>query len=98
MSETKWPKGPWHYQEQSDAYTHIVRGPNHEYIGSAPQGTDGGAEATAKLWAAAPDMYSMLASVVERFDELKSRDATQHEFACCVYSINAVLAKARGES
>lgn len=61
MKEHGWPKGPWNYQEDSDAYTHIVRGLGNEYIGSCPQGTDGKAEATARLWAAAPEIYDALA-------------------------------------
>lgn len=28
---------PWKYQEMSDAYTHIVRGPHGEFIAAGPQ-------------------------------------------------------------
>lgn len=55
-----YTKGPWHYQENSDAYTHIVRGPNQEFIGSAPQGTKGHDEANARLMAASPELLEAL--------------------------------------
>jgi hypothetical protein len=47
--------GPCHYQEDSDAYTHIVRSASGEFLGSTPQGTLGKDEANARLWAAAPE-------------------------------------------
>lgn len=67
-----YTKGPWHYQEVSDAYTHIVRGPNKEFIGSAPQGSKGQDEANARLMAAAPDLLEALKNIVGYRDELLS--------------------------
>jgi hypothetical protein len=46
--------GPWGYQENSDAYTHIVRGQN----------TTGTSEANARLIAAAPELYEELENMV----------------------------------
>lgn len=40
---------PWHYQEESDAYTHIIRGPNNEYVCGFSQHANGRAEADARL-------------------------------------------------
>jgi hypothetical protein len=48
--------GPWHYQERSDAYTHIVRGADATFICQLAQDTSGRAEADARLIAAAPDL------------------------------------------
>jgi hypothetical protein len=56
-------QGPWHYQEESDAYTHIVRGPSGEHIVQLPQDTSGKAEARARLFAAAPEMLATLKSM-----------------------------------
>lgn len=39
MSDFKGTPGPWHYQEESDAYTHIVRGPKNEHLVQLRQGT-----------------------------------------------------------
>ena len=52
--------GPWHYQEESDAYTHIVRGPKNVFICQLQQDTTGWAEANARLIAAAPDLLAAL--------------------------------------
>lgn len=35
---------PWHYQEDSDAYTHIIRGPQDQYVASGPQDSKGNTE------------------------------------------------------
>lgn len=40
---------PWRYQENSDAYTHIIRGPAGEFICSTPQDSSGESEANARL-------------------------------------------------
>lgn len=45
MSHTK---GKLHYQDESDAYTHIIRDENGRYIASAPQGFGGTNEADAR--------------------------------------------------
>lgn len=55
--------GPWHYQENSDAYTHIVRGPTNYIVHQGPQHTDGVAEANARLIAAAPDLLKALSQM-----------------------------------
>lgn len=54
---TKHTPGPWHYQDRSDAYTHIVRNAEgNSIIVYAPQSTRPEAEANARLAAAAPEL------------------------------------------
>lgn len=52
--------GPWSYQDNSDRYTHIVRGLNNHFICQMPQDTSGVAEDTARLIAAAPELLTSL--------------------------------------
>lgn len=56
--------GPWHYQEESDAYTHIVRGPNNYFITQLSQDTSGRSEADARLMAAAPELLDACRAVL----------------------------------
>ena len=58
-SEPKWTAGEWRYQEQSDAYTHIVRA-GDRFIVQFPQSGKETSEANARLTAAAPDLYEAL--------------------------------------
>jgi hypothetical protein len=70
--------GPWHYQDESDAYTHIVRGPKGEFVVSAPQDTSGTAEADTRLIAAAPEMLEALEGVLRVADrKTKEFDAAR---------------------
>jgi len=48
--------GPWSYQEKSDTYTHIVRGPNNLFLTQLSQDPSGVAEANARLMASAPEL------------------------------------------
>ncbi len=48
--------GPWTYQENSDAYTHIVRAAENRFICQLAQDTSGVAEGDARLIATAPDL------------------------------------------
>lgn len=64
--------GPWEYQEHSDAYTHIVRGPKGEFIASCPQGTDGEDEANARLCAAAPSLLTLALELRRENEELRA--------------------------
>lgn len=60
----KHTPGPWFYQENSDAYTHIVRAaakPNLILV-HLRQDSSGETEANARLIAAAPTMYVALAT------------------------------------
>ena len=55
---------PWHYQEQADAYTHIVRGSRNEHIVQLPQDTSGKSERMARFIAASPDVAAALKELV----------------------------------
>ena len=48
---------PWHYQEESDAYTHIARGLNSRLLFSGPQNTSEQAEADIRLAVLAVNSY-----------------------------------------
>lgn len=56
---------PWHYQENSDAYTHIVRAADNQFVCQMPQDTSGVAEGEARLIAAAPAMRDLLTRLAE---------------------------------
>lgn len=55
--------GPWAYQEESDAYTHIVRA-GDRFLCQLSQDTSGESEANARLMAAAPDLLEALRMMV----------------------------------
>jgi Protein of unknown function (DUF551) len=57
--------GPWRYQENSDAYTHIVRA-GIRWIVQFSQDTSGISEANARLTAAAPSLAAELIGLRER--------------------------------
>lgn len=57
---SKHTPGPWAYQEDSDAYTHIVRGPGNRFICQLAQTTSAEIEANARLIAAAPELLEAL--------------------------------------
>jgi hypothetical protein len=49
MSDEKHTPVNWEYQENADKYTHIIRGPNNEFILQLPQDSSGKTEARARL-------------------------------------------------
>lgn len=58
--------GPWRYQEESDAYTHIVRA-GDRFLCQLQQDTTGEAEANGRLISAAPDLADALQGALDRF-------------------------------
>ncbi|MGO4718068.1 hypothetical protein AB4071_02925 [Stenotrophomonas sp. 2MCAF14_2] len=62
---SKHTPGPWAYQEDSDAYTHIVRGPNNRFICQLNQSTSAEIEANARLIAAAPELLEACQTFAE---------------------------------
>lgn len=60
----------WHYQEESDAYTHIVRGPNEKYICGGPQTSKGDVEGDIRFIAGAP--HAIIA-LLDHIDALERR-------------------------
>lgn len=105
---SKHTPGPWTYQENSDAYTHIVRGPTNCLICQLSQSTHVEIEANARLIAAAPEMLQALTAVVEAMDkggldelmccngrECGCRAATNGDLL--VHELRALIAEATGE-
>lgn len=72
MKEFKGTKGKWHYQEDSDAYTHIVRPDEKsgQIIAQLNQDTSGVTEANARLIACAPELLEELETLVSAMDEI----------------------------
>ena len=83
--------GEWLYQEESDAYTHIVRDSDGKFIAQLPQDTSGVAEANARLIAAAPDLLA-IAERIRDDDSWRTKDNTIWP------TLIAAIAKATGES
>jgi hypothetical protein len=75
-------RGPWHYQEGSDRYTHIVRA-GDRFLCQLAQDTSGEAEANARLMAASPNLLKALSDLVD--------DPDDHE---CWLKAREVIAKA----
>lgn len=61
---SKHAPGPWAYQEDSDAYTHIVRGPGNRFICQLAQTPSAEIEANARLIAAAPELLEALKDLI----------------------------------
>lgn len=111
--KTQFTPGPWFYQENSDAYTHIVRGRDNYFLCHLPQTDKPYGEANGRLIAAAPELYDSLISVGDkvadlvdqmRFDEWT--DSKGHPIAMNVAmlalvrelnSMMVVIKKARGD-
>ncbi|WP_313251129.1 hypothetical protein [Stenotrophomonas indicatrix] len=107
MSNKHTP-GPWAYQEDSDAYTHIVRGPSNRFICQLNQSTSAEIEANTRLIAAAPELLEVSKELVRAlelaygiedgysddriYDELPSGS-----IATAFISARAAIAKATGE-
>lgn len=85
----------WHYQEESDAYTHIVRGPTNEHIVQLSQDTTGKAEARARLIAAAPDLLEALKGIV---DEMELADFDPEDTDTWYGRAIALIAKAEARN
>jgi hypothetical protein len=74
MNDIKHTPGPWHYQEYSDVYTHIVRDASKRAIVLyAPQSSSPICEANARLAAAAPDMAIALEMIAAEDDAARER-------------------------
>lgn len=99
---SKHTPGPWTYQEDSDAYTHIVRGPNNRFICQLNQSTSAEIEANARLIATAPELLDALIEAVDcgmvPISSAKDGGASTHSRQVrCADMIRAALAKAAGE-
>ncbi len=65
--------GPWTYQENSDAYTHIVRAAENRFICQLAQDTSGVAEGDARLIATAPELLEVCEAQHKAIDFLLAR-------------------------
>jgi hypothetical protein len=94
--EAEATKGPWTYQEKSDAYTHILRSPHAvgTYVVNFPQGSKGKSEADARFVAAMRNATPWLLSALARFsrevtvadaEELGANGAPHSEFERALY-------------
>ena len=70
----KHTPGPWEYQEESDAYTHIVRAKNNYMICHLSQNTSGATEANARLIAAAPELLEAIKYYFRVLDEVNGKE------------------------
>lgn len=71
---SKHTQGPWAYQEDSDAYTHIVRGPGNRFICQLAQTTSAEIEANARLTAAAPELLQAMTKKVQDAEQRMFED------------------------
>ncbi len=85
---SKHTPGPWHYQEDSDKYTHIVRADGNLFLCQLAQTTTGESKANARLIAAAPEMKAILQEMYD--DPYVSMSMDQQN------RTKAILAKATG--
>lgn len=98
---SKHTPGPWAYQEDSDVYTHIVRGPGNRFICQLAQTTSAEIEANARLIAAAPELLDALIEAVAcgmvPISSAKDGGASTHSRQVrCADMIRAAIAKATG--
>jgi uncharacterized protein YukE len=71
MSKRGATPGPWTYQENSDVYTHIVRGAGNAFVCQFAQDTTGRAEADARITAASWDLLAALREAEEEIVETR---------------------------
>jgi hypothetical protein len=64
---------PWTYQENSDAYTHILRGPTNGYILQGRQFSDGSEERKIRFIAEACNNYHSLKQQLSSLQEENER-------------------------
>jgi hypothetical protein len=109
---SKHTPGPWHYQEKSDAYTHIIRGPNNEYVAGFSQHSNGRSEADARLAAAAPELLEAARVALESLrawnaididsrnldDDMKAAVIRSYEASPEIQGLLKAIAKAEGRS
>jgi hypothetical protein len=94
---SKHTPGPWAYQEDSDAYTHIVRGHNNRFICQLAQTTSAEIEANARLIAAAPELLEALSNFPSDADYSSSDEFWKATVHWWLTEAAPVIAKATGE-
>lgn len=87
---SKHTPGPWTYQENSDVYTHIVRGATNSLICQLAQSTHVEIEANARLIAAAPELLEAAMAFIAPFDGIEVVGGSE------IAKARAAIAKATG--
>lgn len=94
---SKHTPGPWAYQEDSDAYTHIVRGPGNRFICQLAQTTSAEIEANARLIAASPELFRIVERLSLLADGLANSNSSAEEMATrLAEDAKKIVAKATG--
>ncbi|HGM5034484.1 TPA: hypothetical protein ACKPZU_000216 [Stenotrophomonas maltophilia] len=91
---SKHTPGPWAYQEDSDAYTHIVRGHNNRFICQLAQTTSAEIEANARLIAAAPELLMKITGLIGAAEYLQAR-VVETRGADCMDNLDVAIDEAR---
>lgn len=84
--------GPWTYQERSDVYTHIVRGPDGQHIIQFRQDTTGVSEANARMASVGPEAIGLLERMLTEVDFIGGSSGELFILA------NSLIAKSNGTS
>ena len=96
-NQFKGTPGKWHYQELSDAYTHIVRPDDNpgNIIVQMRQDTSGVTEANARLIAAAPELLKACQAFMELFtdSDMRPEDESYEVAGIIQEAINKALGK-----
>ena len=93
--QMKWTPGPWLMIEAGLFFD--IMGPDGIYVvGDEGIGPGGGAEANARLIAAAPEMYEALKAVVQWADDLRYYSDEGTELAPVFQAARAAVLKAEG--
>ncbi|RIA19703.1 hypothetical protein DFO63_4079 [Stenotrophomonas sp. AG209] len=104
---SKHTPGPWAYQEDSDAYTHIVRGSSNRFICQLAQTTSAEIEANARLIASAPESHEANQLFVQAINEMQGispdhsderiyDEMPSSQLAIAYFAARAAIAKATG--
>lgn len=98
MQKVKHTDGPWEVREHSEAlWVYPVAGCGMGWVGdsylSVCLGSENGAEANARLIAAAPDLLEAVWALVEHFERVDGDE--RHK--AVIAQATAALAKANGE-
>ena len=90
--------GPWHYQEDSDAYTHIVRAKENVFLCQFYQDTSGRAEADARLTAVGPELLAAAEFALAYFDKcvMDCDPVEENDDVPEAAALRAAIAKAKG--
>lgn len=96
MNKANYTPAPWRYQENSDAYTHIVRA-GDRHLCSFAQDVSGEAEANARLTAAAPELLKACEWLIQFAEQFAVEHNEGPTMAACIGQARNAIAKAKGQ-